>query len=160
MRKEAEELRWRELDQCKKAGEERVKKAQIDFEREAKKLGEDLDRAKKMSDEKIKKLMEEQLLGTETKDLDAKDKISQLTQKHKKDVKAAQEKIRAEMNNALDAVKNDMARAKCDWDREKKKLIQEQEDQMSQLKNRLEDENMEESRVAKEKAEKQFKKRL
>ena len=53
-----------------------------------------------------------------------------------------------------------MARAKCDWDREKKKLIQEHESQMNQLRNQLEDENMEELRESKEKADKQFKKRL
>lgn len=133
---------------------------QIDFEREAKKLGEDLERAKKINEEKIKKINEEQRADIDHKDFDSKEKISQLTQKHKKDIKTAQEKLRAEMNNSLDAVKNDTARAKCDWDREKKKLIQEHENQMNQLRNELEDENMEELRASKEKADKQFKKRL
>ena len=108
---------------------------QIDFEKEAKKLREDLDRANKTNEGKIKKISEEHQAEIERNDFDTKEKISQLTQKHKKDVKTAQEKLRAEMNNALDAVKNDMARAKCDWDREKKKLIQEHEDQMNQLRN-------------------------
>jgi len=113
-----------------------------------------------MNDDKIKKINTEQQEDTDRKDFDTKEKIGQLTQKHKKDIKAAQEKLRAEMKNQVDAVKNDMARAKCDWDREKKKLIQEHENQMNQLRNQLEDESMEELRASKEKADKQFKKRL
>ena len=108
---------------------------QIDFEREAKKLREDLDRAKKSSDDKSKKINEDHQADVDRMDFDAKEKISQLTQKHKKDIKTAQEKLRAEGKNSLDAAKNDMARAKVDWDREKKKLIQEHEDQMNQLRN-------------------------
>ena len=113
-----------------------------------------------MNDEKIKKINTGQQEDSDRKDFDTKEKISQLTQKHKKDIKTAQEKLRAEMKNQVDAAKNDMARAKCDWDREKKKLIQEHESQMNQLRNQLEDENMEELRESKEKADKQFKKRL
>jgi hypothetical protein len=36
-------------------------------------------------------------------------------------VKANGDKVRAEMRNQIDNVKNDMAKAKADWEREKKK---------------------------------------
>ena len=64
------------------------------------------------------------------------------------------------MKNQIDAVKNDMAREKANWEREKKKLAQEHENELTQVKNQLEDDNMEEVKNQKEKADKQFKKRL
>ena len=66
----------------------------------------------------------------------------------------AQDKVRADMKNAVDAVKNDMARAKCDWDREKKKLNTEYENQLNLLRTQIEDDSLEEVRLAKEKADK------
>ena len=39
------------------------------------------------------------------------------------------------MKNNVDAVKNDQIKTKCDWDREKKKLISEHETQIEDLKN-------------------------
>ena len=60
----------------------------------------------------------------------------------------------------MDGVKNDMARAKCDWDREKKKLNAEHQNELNMLRGQMEDDAQEELRLAKEKADKQFKKRL
>jgi hypothetical protein len=60
----------------------------------------------------------------------------------------------------VDAVKNDMARAKSDWEREKKKLNSEHENAINMLRSQMEDDSQEEIRLAKEKADKQFKKRL
>ena len=60
----------------------------------------------------------------------------------------------------MDAVKNDMARAKSDWEREKKKLNSEHENAINMLRSQMEDDSQEEIRLAKEKADKQFKKRL
>lgn len=60
----------------------------------------------------------------------------------------------------MDGVKNDMARAKCDWDREKKKLNVEHQNELNMLRSQMEDDAQEEMRLAKEKADKQFKKRL
>ena len=64
------------------------------------------------------------------------------------------------MKNNVDAVKNDQIKTKCDWDREKKKLISEHETQIEDLKNQLEDDQMSEVRQAKDKADKAFKKKL
>ena len=60
----------------------------------------------------------------------------------------------------MDGVKNDMARVKCDWDREKKKLNAEHQNELNMLRGQMEDDAQEEMRLAKEKADKQFKKRL
>ena len=38
------------------------------------------------------------------------------------------------MKNQIDDVKNDLARAKADWDREKKKIIKDHELQMTELR--------------------------
>lgn len=54
-------------------------------------------------------------------------------------MKAAQDKAKAEMNNQVDVIKNDFARSKVDFDREKKKIHQEHDNQVSSLKNDFED---------------------
>lgn len=38
-------------------------------------------------------------------------------------MKQREERVRAEMRNQVDAVKNEMARAKVEWERERKKMM-------------------------------------
>lgn len=38
------------------------------------------------------------------------------------------EKVRAEMRNQLDTVKNELAKAKAEWQRERKKIINDHEE--------------------------------
>ena len=83
-----------------------------------------------------------------------------MSQKQKRDIKTAQEKVRAELRNQIDAVKNEMARAKAEWERERKKLILEHDSALANLKNELEDQGLDELRDVKDKAEKASRKRL
>lgn len=64
------------------------------------------------------------------------------------------------MKNQIDAVKNELASSKAVWEREKKKMTQDHENNLNTLRNQLEDEALEEQRQTKEKADKLFKKRL
>ena len=48
------------------------------------------------------------------------------------------------MKNQIDAVKNELASSKAVWEREKKKILQEQDSNMNSLRNQLEDEALEE----------------
>ena len=48
------------------------------------------------------------------------------------------------MKNQIDAVKNELASSKAVWEREKKKILQEQDSNMNTLRNQLEDEALEE----------------
>ena len=52
-----------------------------------------------------------------------KDAQDALVSKNKREIKTAQEKVRAELRNQIDAVKNDQARAKAEWERDRKKLL-------------------------------------
>lgn len=53
-------------------------------------------------------------------------------QKAKKEKEKAVEKVKAEMRNQIDNVKNENLKAKAEWQREKKKLVNEYEEQMSE----------------------------
>ena len=53
-----------------------------------------------------------------------------------------------------------MARSKAEWEREKKKIILEQDSALANLKNELEDQGLDELRDVKDKAEKSSRKRL
>ena len=69
-------------------------------------------------------------------------------------MKNAQEKGKAELKNAVDDVKNDMARAKAEWERERKKLLQEHDMKLADAKNEAEDTYEEKIRSAKEQSDK------
>ena len=62
--------------------------------------------------------------------------------------------------NATESLKNEIAKNKAEWDRERKKLGMEWESKMNLLRQELEEEGMEELKASKEKADRQFKKRL
>lgn len=86
--------------------------------------------------------------------------MSQLGLKHKKEIKAAQEKLKAELMNKVDDVKNDLARAQAEWDRERKKLITETEIRSQDARSLAEEGIEERLRAAKDKADKLSKRKL
>lgn len=49
-------------------------------------------------------------------------------------MKSSQDKGRAELRNQLDALKNEHARAKSDWEREKKRLLSDFDATLERLK--------------------------
>lgn len=64
------------------------------------------------------------------------------------------------MKNNVDAVKNDFARAKAEWERERKKLTGEREEDSIKLREQLELEMGKEIKEAKERNDKLLKKKL
>jgi uncharacterized protein YpuA (DUF1002 family) len=68
--------------------------------------------------------------------------------------------MKVDILNATDAVKNELAKSKADWEREKRKIVIEKENDLNILRNKMEEESIDEMRQNKEKADKQFKKRL
>jgi hypothetical protein len=58
-------------------------------------------------------------------------------------MKIAAEKARAELKNATDAVKNEMARAKAEMDLSKKKLVTEYTNELTQIRAQVEEEQQE-----------------
>ena len=71
----------------------------------------------------------------EIREQEHKDALDALVQKGRRDVKTAQEKVRADMKNQIDAVKNELASSKAVWEREKKKIMQEHDNNMNSLRN-------------------------
>ena len=64
------------------------------------------------------------------------------------------------MKNNVDAVKNDFARAKAEWERERKKLTGERDEDSIKLREQLELEMGKEIKEAKERNDKLLKKKL
>lgn len=54
-------------------------------------------------------------------------------------MKAACDKVRAEMRNQVDIVKNDMAKAKAEYEREKKKLLIDHENEIARVRREMEE---------------------
>ena len=64
------------------------------------------------------------------------------------------------MRNQIDNLKNEMSKSKIDYEREKKKIINEHANEMESLKRELEEGKEHEMKVLKDKMEKLFKKKL
>jgi len=74
--------------------------------------------------------------------------------------KAREERARAETRNAVDGVKNEMARARVEGERDRKRLVQEFEDRVEHMKREAEERLAEEVKGTQTKHEKSLKKRI
>lgn len=68
-----------------------------------------------------------------------KELIETMQNKHKQQMKQKEEKARAETRNQVDVVKNEMARLRVEYEREKKRLLSEAEDRLEQYKRQAEE---------------------
>lgn len=75
--------------------------------------------------------MQESQREKDSLDNDFKTKLENEKTKQKKDLKTAAEKARAELKNATDAVKNEMARMRAEMELSKKKLITDHTNELS-----------------------------
>jgi DNA anti-recombination protein RmuC len=74
--------------------------------------------------------------------------------------KAREERARAEARNMVDGVKSEMARARVEGERDRKRLLQEFEDRVEHMKREAEERLAEEVKATQNKHEKNLKKRL
>jgi spore coat polysaccharide biosynthesis protein SpsF (cytidylyltransferase family) len=89
-----------------------------------------------------------------------KEKELELVQKSKKDKEKAVEKVRAEMRNQNDSIKNENLKAKAEWQRDRKKLVNDHEEELSSQQKDLEMARDSEVRAARDKTEKSWRKRM
>ena len=93
-----------------------------------------------------------------------REKCEDLANKSKREkekaVEKAVEKVRADLRNQLDSVKNEFAKAKADWARDRKRIVSDHESALSSLQKESEIEKEAELRAQKEKIEKQWRKKL
>ena len=82
------------------------------------------------------------------------DLVSKNKREKEKAIDKAVEKVRADLRNQLDGVKNELAKAKADWTREKKRLQNEHESTLNSSQRENEVEKEAELRAQKEKLEK------
>lgn len=82
-----------------------------------------MERVKKQGEDKLKKVEADFMFDRDLLEREAKEKLDQLLAKHKQALKNAVDKAKVDQRNQVDAVKNDLAKAKADSEREKKKLI-------------------------------------
>lgn len=61
------------------------------------------------------------------------------------------------MRNQIDTIKNESARTRAEWEREKKKLINDKQNEIEELKRNLDDEKETELKKLRDKLEKKFK---
>lgn len=80
--------------------------------------------------------------------------MSKNKREKEKAIDKAVEKVRADLRNQLDGVKNELAKAKADWTREKKRLQNEHESTLNSSQRENEVEKEAELRAQKEKLEK------
>jgi hypothetical protein len=90
-----------------------------------------MERAKKSHADKVKTITDEMTQSREELESEYKEKHEDQSKTHKKDkeraIDKAVEKVRSDLRNQIDSVKNELAKAKADWQRERKKLVQEHE---------------------------------
>ena len=70
------------------------------------------------------------------------------------------EKVRSDLRNQLDTVKNELAKAKAEWAREKKRLVMEHDSSVEDRQREIEIEHEAEVKAMKEKTEKLWKKKF
>ena len=84
-----------------------------------------------MHNDKLKHTSEELNQTREDLETEFREKLEDVQGKLKREkeraVDKAVEKVRADLRNQLDSVKNDLAKAKAEWAREKKRLVMEHE---------------------------------
>ena len=140
--------------------EEKLKRLQGDMDREGRQHKEELERVIKAWEDRLRRAQADHKLNVEGLELDHKEAISQLGLKHKKELKTAQEKLKAEQLNKVDDVKNDLARAQAEWDRERKKILTEADIRAQEARSLGEEGAEERLKAAKEKADKLMKRKL
>ena len=93
-----------------------------------------------------------------------REKVEDLQAKLKREkdraVDKAVEKVRADLRNQLDGVKNELAKGKAEWVREKKRMVMEHETAIDERVKELEFERDTESKAAKDRIEKVWRKKL
>ena len=123
-----------------------------------------MERAKKSHADKVKTITDEMTQSREELESEYKEKHEDQSKTHKKDkeraIDKAVEKVRSDLRNQIDSVKNELAKAKADWQRERKKLVQEHETSIESTQKDQEMEKDTEIRQVKEKTEKIWKKKL
>ena len=133
-------------------------------EREAKRHKDEVDRLKKSHAEKIKNSADEVNQTREDLETEYREKVEDLQAKLKREkeraVDKAVEKVRADLRNQLDTVKNDLAEGKADWTREKKRLVMDHETAVEERQKEGEFERDAEVKAAKERIEKLWKKKF
>ena len=80
--------------------------------------------------------------------------------KSKKSNEKAVEKVRAEMRNQLDTVRNELAKAKAEWQRERKKIMNDHEEALSTQQRDTDLNKDSDVRATRDKVEKVWRKRL
>ena len=93
-----------------------------------------------------------------------REKLEDLSAKLKREkeraVEKAVEKVRSDLRNQLDGVKNDLAKGKAEWSREKKRTVMEHETTLEERVKELEFERETEVKAAKDRTEKLWRKKL
>lgn len=135
-----------------------------DKEREAKRLKEEVDRLKKVHQDKLKQTSEEMNQSREEIETEYREKVEDLQAKLKREkdraVEKAVEKIRSDLRNQLDTVKNDLAKAKAEWARDKKRLVMDHENAIEEKQKDSEMDRDTEVKAVKERTEKLWKKKF
>ena len=133
-------------------------------ERDVKRLKDELERSKKAHSDKIARVGEEMSATREELESEYREKVEDLQAKLKREkeraVEKAVEKLRADLRNQLDGVKNDLAKGKAEWAREKKRMLMEHESALEEKVKELEFERDTEAKAAKDRTEKLWRKKL
>jgi len=77
-----------------------------------------------------------------------------------KGIEKAVEKVRVDLRNQIDLSKNEFAKAKAEWQRERKKLVSDHEEALQSQQQEAEHARDNELKLTKERIEKLWKKRL
>ena len=97
-----------------KEREKEIKKIKEEQERKLKLLEDKLNEDKALAEQKYKESYED------LKERNKKEKV--------KETEKAVEKVRSELRNQIDAIKCELAKAKSDWQRERKKITSDHEE--------------------------------
>ena len=129
-----------------------------------KRIKDEIDRLKKTHADKLKSTSDELNQTREDLDTEYREKVDDLQAKLKREkdraIDKAVEKIRSELRNQLDTVKNEMAKAKADWAREKKRLVMDHDSSVDDRQKEGEFEREAEIKAVKERTEKLWKKKF
>lgn len=117
-----------------------------------------------MHTDKLKHTSEELNQTREDLETEFREKLEDVQGKLKREkeraVDKAVEKVRADLRNQLDSVKNDLAKAKAEWAREKKRLVMEHENQVDEKTKESELDRDAETKAIKDKTDKYWKKKF
>ena len=117
-----------------------------------------------MHAEKLKQSGDELNQTREELETEYREKVEDLQAKLKREkelaVEKAVEKVRADLRNQLDSVKNELAKAKAEWLREKKRIVMEFETAADDKQKEWELERDSEAKTHRDKVDKIWKKKL